>query len=500
MADLRISLSRDRLSAARHDLRNPLSEIIGFAEVLIEEAREQKASGLLEGLESIRQSAHRILADVNHALNPETLGLAPGALRSLENTIGELAGKILDRSQDLSDQCDELGHTSMGDDLLRISGSARRLGEMAASALASLAESEAARVSSVAEALDGSSEPVVSSEPGPGVGGAILVVDDQETNRALLARRLRKAGYTVSLAENGRHALERLQSRRFDLVLLDIVMPEMDGMEVLRQVKANPQLAHIPILMLSAVDELSAVVRCIELGAADYLPKPFPPAILYARVQSSLANKRMSDQLRKYTAWLFGRTLFSDAVTQGAFTALNRRDRTILFADIRGFTAWSETHAPEEAVTLLNRYFETAERIWADSPVIKSEYTGDEIMGIFPEALPAAQIARAFLAGLGPQLGELGLGLGIGLHTGPVIEGLMGGAEVKAYRFVGDTVNTARRICSGAQLGQALLSESAFGRLDGAMATGAPFAIDAKGKAESLRVWPLLERAEPAHP
>ena len=132
-------------------------------------------------------------------------------------------------------------------------------------------------------------------------------------------------------------------------------MPEMDGVEVLRQVKTDPELAHIPVLMLSALDELDAVVHCIGLGAEDYLPKPFPAAILQARIQACLANKRMSDQLGKYTGWLFGKTLFSQAVAAPGSLNLTRQERTILFADIRGFTHWSERHVPQEAVTMLNR-------------------------------------------------------------------------------------------------------------------------------------------------
>jgi len=127
------------------------------------------------------------------------------------------------------------------------------------------------------------------------------VVDDQEANRTLLARRLQKRGYTVVTAENGRTALEQLRQHTFDLVLLDIVMPEINGLEVLRQVKADRNLAHLPVLMLSALDELDSVVQCLELGADDFLPKPFRSAILHARVDSCLVKKRMSDQLRKYT-------------------------------------------------------------------------------------------------------------------------------------------------------------------------------------------------------
>jgi len=319
------------------------------------------------------------------------------------------------------------------------------------------------------------------------------VVDDNEADRAVLSRRLRRQGHTVSLAENGRQALEKLHARRFDVVLLDIMMPEMDGFEVLRRLKADAATQNIPVIMLSAVDEMDAVVRCIELGADDYLPKPFPPTLLMARVRACLCNKRLSDQLRKYTGWLFGKTLFSQAVAAPGSLDLHRQERTILFADIRGFTHWSERHTPEEAVALLNRYFETAERIWMNSSVIKTEYTGDEIMGVFPAAQDAVRIAQALRLELGRLLGEVGLGIGVGLHLGPVIEGLMGGAEVKEYRFVGDTVNTAKRICCEAQPGQVLLSEPTFIQVAPAVVTGPTFELSAKGKAEPLKVRPLLE-------
>lgn len=482
--------SRDGLSALRHDLRNPLSEIIGFAEVLVEEVRGN--TQLLGGLESIRQTAQHILAEVNHGLNPDTVRSNPAVLASLNEVVPKYAGQILEQSQFLSDRCDELGQTAACEDLLRITGAARRLRDTGSVELRNLISGGIDAAPLAPEIGDDSTE----SSPAPAVqkSGSILVVDDQESNRVLLARRLRKRGYAVSVAENGRQALERLRQRRFDLVLLDIVMPEVDGLDVLRIVKSDPQLMHIPILMLSAVDELSAVVRCIELGAADYLPKPFPSVVLYARVESSLANKRMSDQLRRYTGWLFGKALFADALNERAFNDLSRTERTVLFADIRGFTAWAERHPPEQVVALLNRYFESAERVWEGAPVIKCEYTGDEIMAIFPTAEAGAQIAEALRVTLNAQLDEVGLAIGIGLHTGPLIEGVVGGSEVKAYRFVGDTVNVAKRISSAAQGGEVLLSDSTFRQLDQTCAVGPPAETQVRGKSEPLKIWPLLPR------
>jgi phosphoserine phosphatase RsbU/P len=129
---------------------------------------------------------------------------------------------------------------------------------------------------------------------------ALLVVDDNEDNRYTLRRRLTREGYrNLTLASNGREALENLRAQPFDLVLLDIMMPDMNGYEVLEQVKATPALRDIPIIMISSLDEVESVIRCIELGAEDYLSKPFNPTLLRARVGASLEKKRLRDEIRR---------------------------------------------------------------------------------------------------------------------------------------------------------------------------------------------------------
>jgi phosphoserine phosphatase RsbU/P len=128
---------------------------------------------------------------------------------------------------------------------------------------------------------------------------ALLVVDDNEDNRYMLTRRLEREGYTnLTTASDGREALDLLRRHRFDLVLLDIMMPEMDGYQVLEHLKADPRLRDLPVIMISAVDEIESVIRCIELGAEDYLPKPFNATILRARVGASLEKKRLRDEVR----------------------------------------------------------------------------------------------------------------------------------------------------------------------------------------------------------
>lgn len=130
--------------------------------------------------------------------------------------------------------------------------------------------------------------------------GTMLVVDDDLLNRSLLATSLEKAGYTVEMAEDGLQAMEILCARSFDVVLLDLLMPKMDGFQVLEQMKADTTLQHIPVIVVSAQDEMESVVRCIEMGATDHLPKPFDPVLLHARINASLAAKRLHDQEAEY--------------------------------------------------------------------------------------------------------------------------------------------------------------------------------------------------------
>ena len=130
--------------------------------------------------------------------------------------------------------------------------------------------------------------------------GRLLVVDDNEMNRDLLSRRLRQQGHAVETAINGRSALEKIRAEEFDLVLLDVMMPELDGYQVLEQLKSDGSLYRVPVIMISAVSEIESVVRCIEMGATDYLPKPFNAVLLNARVGATLERKRLRDRERLY--------------------------------------------------------------------------------------------------------------------------------------------------------------------------------------------------------
>src|SRR5262249_2170966 len=210
----------------------------------------------------------------------------------------------------------------------------------------------------------------------------IVVVDDNEGNRDMLARRLARQGYEVHTADGGQAALDLLAKRPVDLVLLDVMMPGLDGYAVLQRLKADPTLRHIPVLMISALDEIDSVVRCIRLGADDYLTKPFEPVLLQARVGACLAKKRLHDQETRPAAHLaylnralerrvaeqvsqlerlgrlkrfFSPQLAEAIVAGGADDPLktHRREITVVFLDLRGFTAFAETAEPEEVMELL---------------------------------------------------------------------------------------------------------------------------------------------------
>jgi phosphoserine phosphatase RsbU/P len=282
----------------RHDLRNPLSDILGFCDVLREEAVERRLDQLLPEFKLIHDAASHIFSEVNHALSPENLKFSNADFAALEATVRLHADKILSSTESLSTKCDLLDPNSFGDDLLRISSSARKLRDTSPALLAQIRERPSD--TSSAPLLVPPLEPEIAPHNPPAgqstPSATLLVVDDNESNRALLARRLRRQGYTVVLAENGRQALDKLRLRRFDLVLLDVIMPEMDGYRVLAALKADDALRHVPVLMISALDDLDVLARCIETGADDYLAKPFDPVLLKARIDSCLEKKRLHDQ------------------------------------------------------------------------------------------------------------------------------------------------------------------------------------------------------------
>ena len=225
-------------------------------------------------------------------------------------------------------------------------------------------------------------------------GARLLVVDDNKVNRLLLARTLELQGHSVALAENGRVALEMLRREPFDLLLLDIEMPEMDGLQVLEQLKSDLQLRDLPVIVTSAIEGLDNVVRCIELGAEDYLHKPVNPVLLKARLGASLEKKRLRDQQKELVRRFATREVAQDLDASGFALGGHRVQATAMFSDIRGFTAMAEQLPPEETIELLNTYYTLMFDAISGQGGVVNQMVGDGLMAIFGAPLAAGRPVR----------------------------------------------------------------------------------------------------------
>jgi class 3 adenylate cyclase/ActR/RegA family two-component response regulator len=336
-----------------------------------------------------------------------------------------------------------------------------------------------------------------------GERGRILVVDDQESNRDLLGRWLRRLGQEYATAENGRQALERLAREPFDLVLLDILMPELNGVQVLERLKADERLRHIPVIMISALSELDSVVRCIEMGAEDYLPKPFQPVLLRARIGACLEKKRLRDrevdyleqidrQRQRYDELL--RAILPPAVVdelaRNRPVPPKRYERTaVLFADIEGFTGYCERHPPEEVVAHLKDLVEACEEICGRHGVQKIKTIGDSFMAAAGLLVPVEKpVLASVCCGLEMIAAARRLpphwNLRVGIHAGSLVAGLLGSRQY-LYDLWGATVNTAARVEAHGAAGSVTLSRSAWEQV-AAVARG-----ESRGTVEVKGIGPL---------
>jgi class 3 adenylate cyclase len=290
-------------------------------------------------------------------------------------------------------------------------------------------------------------------------GARLLVADDNKVNRLLLSRNLELLGHRAESAENGLLALEKLRGGGFDLLLLDIAMPEMDGFQVLEQLVADPSLRDLPVIVTSSLEGLANVVRCIELGAEDYLSKPVNPVLLKARVNASLEKKRLRD-LNKAMVRRFATSEVAQDLERSGFALGGRHLKaTVMFSDIRGFTPLVASQSPEETIELLNAYYTLMfEAINAQGGVV-NQMVGDGLMAIFGAPLPlddaagaavrAAEDMVALLAQFSDEreaAGKPALRIGVGIASGDVVAGYTGTQQRATYTCVGDTVNLAARL------------------------------------------------------
>ena len=297
------------------------------------------------------------------------------------------------------------------------------------------------------------------TSPGNAQTGTLLVVDDNRVNRLLLGRALEQLGHTVTFAENGREGLEALRQRRVDLVLLDIEMPVMDGYQVLAALAADSHLRDIPVVMMSSVEEVDSVARCIELGAEDYLFKPVNPVLLRARVGASLEKKRLRDRQRELFRKFATAEVAEELLTSGLALGGKHVEASVMFSDIRKFTSLTETLTPADTIELLNSYYTLMFDAIGGQGGIVNQMLGDGLMAIFGAPLPrpdhreravrAALEMQELVAGFNRDQASRGgaeIRIGIGIASGPLVAGFTGTEQRVTYTCVGDTVNLAAHL------------------------------------------------------
>jgi adenylate cyclase len=287
----------------------------------------------------------------------------------------------------------------------------------------------------------------------------ILIVDDEPFNVDYLEQELEELNYDTISARNGQEALDQVQAASPDLVLLDIMMPVMDGFETLKRLKASPTTRDIPVIVISANNDLQSVVKGIQQGAEDYLPKPFEPTLLYARIGASLEKKSLRDQQRKLLHTFTSEEVAEQLLATGFSLGGKKMSASIMFTDIRSFTTLSEKSDAADTIELLNNYFACIFEPIARHGGIVNQIMGDGLMAVFGltgkeqnhhlQSVLAAREMMDSLQGFNKSqavAGKVQLKIGIGIASGTVIAGYAGTSHRATYTCIGDAVNLAARI------------------------------------------------------
>jgi len=493
-----VTTDRATLNHLRHELHTPLNHIIGYSEMLLESASEGSIAGMEPRLRELHEYAQQLMLLVDEVLG-RTRKDNEIDLRRLSAEASGPISSIIAAADELKAQAQQTAAAEVGQDLERIASAAHTLHTMiadgvSAPSLAPIADSDTARIA-------------VAPAPNTETGN-ILVVDDNAANREMLSRRLTRAGHRVQVVANGPDALTLLRQQPIDLVLLDVLMPQMSGYEVLQRLTAEEALREIPVLMISALDEMDSVVRCIELGAEDYLPKPFDPVLLRARIGACLEKKRLRDRealhLRQLAEWnqrleqrvkeqvalldrlgrlkrFFSPQLAELIVAGGADDPLatHRRNLTVCFLDLRGFTAFAESVEPEEVMSVLREYHAEMGRLVMEHEGTLERFTGDGMMVFFNDPVPVPNAAERTLRmalAMRERVGELivswrkmgyELELGVGIAQGYATIGAIGYEGRWDYGAIGTVTNLAARLCGEAKPGQILVSKRVLAATDG---------------------------------
>jgi adenylate cyclase len=340
--------------------------------------------------------------------------------------------------------------------------------------------------------------------------GRLLVVDDNKVNRLLLTRSLELQGHSVASAENGRVALEMLRRESFDLLLLDMEMPEMDGFQVLEQLAGDRHLRDLPVIVTSSLEGVENVVRCIELGAEDYLSKPVNPGLLKARIGTSLEKKRLRDQQKELMRRFATPEVAQDLQTSGFSLGGKLVHASVMFSDIRGFTSLAESQPPEETIELLNTYYELMFDAISGHGGVVTLMMGDGLMSVFGAPVPLPDHGESAVRSAQEMVelvdlfnverkaaGKPPIKIGIGIATGEMVAGYTGTNKRATYTCIGDTVNLAARLETHTKVAQRviLIDQATRSSLSERIAVEPLGPVPFKGKASAVEVFAV----DPAH-
>jgi adenylate cyclase len=504
----------------RQEFGAPIATIMGLTEILIEDARSSQDEPLASDLDRIHSAGRLLQEQLDRLVSLATkggLGIADSAAfrTSLRHDLRTPLNAVKGYSELILEEARDNGREDLLTDIAKVGAAAEQLlGQI--DRLIGLTEeaksSETSQAGTPPRDLVGeimrSIQPIVPKPKNNLLSGRILVVDDTDANRDLLSRRLRRQGHAVDTADGGRSALEAIAKSEFDLILLDLMMPDVNGLQILTWLKANPAVEHIPVIMISALDEIDSIVRCIEAGAEDYVAKPFDPVLLGARIEASLERKRLRDRERAFTDELRAEKGKTEAlllnILPGTIVSRIRKgeiaiadrfpDATILFADLVGFTNLAGRHSPGRIVDLLNSLFSSFDRLAKRLKVEKIKTIGDAYMaaGGVPEgssghALSVSEMALGMIDAVretGKRFDET-LEVRIGIHSGEVVAGLIG-QHRSIYDVWGDTVNIASRLESSGLPNRVQISESTYQRVKDGFHCELRGPVELKGKGTML--------------
>ena len=471
-----------------HELRSPLNHILGYSEIAIEDASDAGCQQVVNDLRTIHAAGRRLLAVIESTLAPAARAVTPVPPETIDREVREPLNQIIGYTELVAEEAIAAGEEGIAADATKIRQAAERL-------LAVVAERVMKGFSrTLVVGKDTADVPLPACEP-----GVILVVDDSAENREMLSRRLGQLGHEVGFAEDGVECLEQVRSRPFDLILLDLWMPRLDGMGVLEQLKADPELQAIPVIVLSADDDPQTVVRCIALGADDHLRKPCDPVFLRTRINASLEKKRLRDREQAYldrieqekqrSEELLHVILPPDVAAElknnNAVRPRRFDDVGVLFCDVVGFTAFADQATPEDLVLHLQTMVELQEQACSRHGLEKIKTIGDAFMaaaGLGTDGDPALACIRCGLE-MAEQIANTppGWQVRVGIHCGPVFAGVVGHRKYQ-YDIWGDAVNTASRIEQAAVPGAVCVSEPTWKRVADACTGESLGVVNLKGK------------------